>query len=71
MSLKSQRLGTPSLKSLPEGLCSGFLHPEKKNPSASAGFEPLPWISRRVRYPETDFMKYKYILNIISLNNNF
>ena len=32
------RLGTPSLKSLPEDLCSGFLRSEK-NPSTSAGFE--------------------------------
>ena len=30
MSLKSYlRLGTPSLKSFPEDLCSGFLRPEK------------------------------------------
>ena len=32
------RLGTPSLKSLPENWCSGFLRPEK-NPSTLAGFE--------------------------------
>ena len=31
--------GPPSLKSLPEDFCSGFLRPEK-NPSTSAGFEP-------------------------------
>ena len=37
-SLKSQTRD-PSLKSLPEDLCSGFLCPEK-NPLASAGFEP-------------------------------
>ena len=39
------RLGTPSLKSLPEDLCSGFLRPEK-NPSTSAAFEPANLGSR-------------------------
>ena len=33
------RLGIPSLKSLPEDLCSGFLRPEK-NLSTSAEFQP-------------------------------
>ena len=39
------RLGIPSLNSLPEDLCSGYLRPEK-NPSTSAGFEPANLGSR-------------------------
>ena len=42
---KISRPGTPSLKSLPEDLCSGFLRPEK-NQSASVGFEPANLGSR-------------------------
>ena len=45
--------GPPSLKSLPEDLCSGFLRPEKSI-DLSRVWTHEPWISRRARYPETD-----------------
>ena len=44
MSLKFQTRD-PSLKSLPEEMCLGFLRPENSS-SISAGFEPANFVSR-------------------------
>ena len=41
----------PSLKSIPEDLCSGVLRPEKSI-DLSRIWTREPWISRRARYPE-------------------
>ena len=49
--LKSQTR-TPSLKSLPEDLCSVFVGPEKII-YLSEVWTREPWISGRARYPET------------------
>ena len=45
--------GPPSLKSLPEDLCSRFLRPEKNSIDLNRVWTREPWISRRARYPVT------------------
>ena len=52
----------PSLKSLPENLCSEFLRPWKKSINLNRVWTREPWISRRARYPDTSEADLPYEL---------